>query len=250
MVFDYPDFDLLSSIGFFTQEIDIRPYIDTQKPLIFFASHSHPDHFNPRIKDILNEIVDSSFVFSDDVLNIFPDFSRGSQRYHPVKPGDIITIDKTRIAALPSTDIGVSYFIEHNENHIFFPGDLALWLWDDLDQETREEIKEIFRDTIAYVKQRRTDILFVVVEPNLRDVGWGGAIDAVETLNPSLTVPIHLRQQYSIIYEFKKGLTRDSKVFSYRRTGDYYDWEKKTRTRGNRPQMTDTGLRKSKRKIL
>ncbi len=232
MVFDYPDFDALAYVGLFAQKIDIEPYIDPTRRVLFFSSHSHPDHFNPKIIDMMRNIPDSRFIFSNETLNIFPDYTSGMEnRCNTLKPGDSVDIGTTHISAMASTDIGISFFIEHKGAHIFFPGDLALWIWEDLDRETKKEIEEIFNNTIMDIKQREIDILFVVVEPNLREFGWGGAVDAVRSLTPALTIPVHLRQQYSLIYEFKKTLPKGTKVFSYRRTGDYYDWEKK---RGNK----------------
>ncbi len=227
LVFDYPDFDVLSHVGLFSQEIEIRPYLAPKKKVFFFSSHSHPDHFNPKVLTLVKELPDSRFIFSYEVLNIFPDFSRDMEdRCSALMPADSIAIDETKIHALPSTDIGVSFFIEHNGTNIFFPGDLALWLWEDLKEQTRDYIEKTFKDTIMDVKERKPDILFVVVEPNLKDLGWGGAVYAVKNLMPSLIVPIHLGRQYSVIYEFKKTLPEGSEVFSYRRAGDYYDWEK------------------------
>jgi len=235
MVFDYPDFDALSCIDSSLQEVDIKPYIDSQKRVLLFSSHSHPDHFNPKIKEIVREIRNSRFIFSDDVLSLFPDYTEGIEdKCHPLKPGDWIDIEGTRITAMSSTDIGISIFIEHKEMHIFFPGDLALWLWDGLDKDTKREIRETFNGIIQEIKKKRTDILFVVAEPSLRDIGWGGAVDAVKCVMPSLTIPIHLHQQLSWIYKFKQAMPPGVEVFSYRRSGDYCNWEKQGEIKNNR----------------
>ena len=227
MVFDYPDFDALSCIDFPLQEVDIKPYIDAQKRVLLFSSHSHPDHFNPKVKEIVREIRNSRFIFSDGVFDFFPDYTKGIEnKCHPMKPGDCIDIEGTKIEAMPSTDIGLSFFIEHKGIHLFFPGDLALWLWDGLDKDTKREISETFNGIIQEIKKKRTDILFVVAEPSLREIGWGGAVDAVKCVMPDLTIPIHLHQQLSWIYKFKQALPPGVEVFSYRKSGDYLDWEK------------------------
>jgi len=227
MVFDYPDFDALSCIDFPLQEVDIKPYIDPKKRVLLFSSHSHPDHFNPKVKEIVREIRNSRFIFSDGVFDFFPDYTKGIEnKCHPMKPGDCIDIEGTKIEAMPSTDIGLSFFIEHKGIHLFFPGDLALWLWDGLDKDTKREISETFNGIIQEIKKKRTDILFVVAEPSLREIGWGGAVDAVKCVMPDLTIPIHLHQQLSWIYKFKQALPPGVEVFSYRKSGDYLDWEK------------------------
>jgi len=227
MVFDYPDFDALSCIDFPLQEVDIKPYIDPKKRVLLFSSHSHPDHFNPKVKEIVREIRNSRFIFSDGVFDFFPDYTKGIEnKCHPMKPGDCIDIEGTKIEAMPSTDIGLSFFIEHKGIHLFFPGDLALWLWDGLDKDTKREISETFNGITQEIKKRRTDILFVVTEPSLREIGWGGAVDAVKCVMPDLTIPIHLHQQLSWIYKFKQALPPGVEVFSYRKSGDYLDWEK------------------------
>jgi L-ascorbate metabolism protein UlaG (beta-lactamase superfamily) len=228
MVFDYPDFDALSCVGLSFQEVDIRRYIDSEKRVLLFSSHSHPDHFNPKIKDVTREISNSKLILSDGVLGLFPDYTKDIEnKCHLLKPGDCIDIEDTKITAMPSTDIGISLFIEHKGIHIFFPGDLALWLWEGIEEDTKGEIREIFNGIIQEIKKRRTDILFVVAEPNLREIGWGGAVEAVKSIKPALTIPIHLYQQVSWIYKFKQALPPGMDVFSYRRTGDYCDWKKK-----------------------
>jgi len=227
MVFDYPDFDALASVDLFLQEVDIEPYIDTKKKVLFFSSHSHPDHFSPKIKELAKRIRSSNLIFSDGVFDLFPDYTKGMEnKCYPMKPGDCIDIEGTKIEAMPSTDIGLSFFIEHKGIHLFFPGDLALWLWEDLDEDIKKQTKEIFNNVIQILKKKRTDILFVVMEPSLKEIGWGGAVDAVNGVMPALTIPIHLRQQLSWIYKFKQALPPDAEVFSYKRTGDYLDWQK------------------------
>ncbi|MDO9576078.1 MAG: hypothetical protein Q7J55_06080, partial [bacterium] len=69
MVFDYPDFDALASVDLFLQEVDIEPYIDTKKKVLFFSSHSHPDHFSPKIKELAKRIRSSNLIFSDGVFD-------------------------------------------------------------------------------------------------------------------------------------------------------------------------------------
>ncbi len=233
MVFDYPDFTALSCIEpfFFGEscegEIDIMPYLDPKKKIFFFSSHSHPDHFNPRLKEISDNFQDSRLILSKGILDFFPDYRRGmDERMHFLEPGDFIEIEGLRITAMPSTDIGMSLFIEHKGVNIFFPGDLALWLWKELDKETKEDVRDTFERVIRCVTEEGTDILFVVMEPNLRELGWGGAVDAVKTVMPSLAIPIHLRGQHSLIYRFKRAIPQGVRVFDYNRTGDYYEWEK------------------------
>lgn len=101
-----------------------------EKPVTFFVSHHHPDHFNPDIFEIAQNH-QRTYVLSNDEL---PQNVPSTLRVAGMSPGDIIEDipGATRVKAYGSTDIGVSYLVTTTDGHtIFHAGDLNLWHWRD-----------------------------------------------------------------------------------------------------------------------
>ncbi|MDD4659543.1 MAG: MBL fold metallo-hydrolase, partial [Massilibacteroides sp.] len=100
--------------------------LDNPKPLYIFASHFHPDHFNPEILKWKQQRDNSLYIFSKDILE-HQKATSGDAIY--LEKGQTYNDDRLQVKAFGSTDVGVSFLLELEEKRIFHAGDLNNWHW-------------------------------------------------------------------------------------------------------------------------
>lgn len=156
-------------------------------PTIFFASHSHPDHFNSHIFARRGEGV--KFILSGEIdIPESPDTIKLNEGKHAVPlPG-------VKVTAFGSTDLGVSFMVEAENKIIFHAGDYNLWHW--RSESTIEEIAEaeelfyMVLDTLMPYKDK-IDIAFFPIDGRMGEGTEEGARIFTETLHPKILVPMH-----------------------------------------------------------
>lgn len=157
------------------------------KPAVFFASHSHPDHY-------------SSSIFSYDEKDIVYVLSGEI----PVNEGtNIIKLNEgdsakplpgIKVNAFGSTDLGVSFMVNVENKIIFHAGDYNLWHW--RSESTKEEIAEAEKlfydvlDTLMPYKEK-IDIAFFPIDGRMGEGTEEGARIFAETLCPKVLIPMH-----------------------------------------------------------
>lgn len=100
------------------------------KPVTFFASHRHPDHYNPGIFEIAQDHR-RTYVLSNDIPAMKIPTRLNVQG---MSPGDIVENIPgcQRVKAYGSTDVGLSFFVTLTDGTtVFHAGDLNLWHWKD-----------------------------------------------------------------------------------------------------------------------
>lgn len=137
-----------------------------EKPVVFFVTHNHPDHFNT---DIFNLAQSSKriYVLSNDIP---------SREVHDSMPvdwmsaGDIIEgiFDDIKVKAYGSTDAGVSYLVTLDDGTtIFHAGDLNYWHWEN--ESTSREVEKAhseYKTILGRIasENKRFDIAFFPVD--------------------------------------------------------------------------------------
>lgn len=156
------------------------PDIPADKKLYVFCSHSHADHYSPRIWDLQLSHPEVIYILDEGI---------GDARNHPearilqVRPrmyyeiagriirhwspeemrengGPEIDLDSSseeeeyfpiRFWTLESTDMGVAFFVETEGRRIYHAGDLNVWFWND----------EPMEDNLASEKKCREEMQFL-----------------------------------------------------------------------------------------
>lgn len=107
------------------------------KAVTFFASHHHPDHFNPDIFEIAQNHK-RTYVLSNDIsARLIP----SNLNVQGMSHGDVVEDlpGAKRVVAYGSTDQGVSFMVTTTDGTtIFHAGDLNLWHWKD--ENTPKEV--------------------------------------------------------------------------------------------------------------
>ncbi len=166
------------------------------KKTIVFSTHSHTDHYNPRIFKWIEKNSDISYVLSDDISVEPSDNIYTMGTYESLKLHDI------NIKSFGSTDKGLSFLIELDGKNIFFAGDLNWWYWDDDSEQEKVEMEREFKSEIDKLKKYKIDIAFFPVDPRLNENYYLGGEYFINELKPKIFIPMHFGDKYEVTTDF------------------------------------------------
>ena len=167
------------------------------RELLVFASHSHPDHFNPKIFNWQTKVVNAPhYILSNDIRKKLKrqHFDKIPLNTNFIHANETIECENIVIHAFESTDVGVSFLVEINGIFIFHAGDLNNWHWQE--ESTPQEIKQMqsrFLSILKHIKAVTTDIHVAMfpVDPRIGGDFSLGARQFVNTFNVENFIPMH-----------------------------------------------------------
>lgn len=167
------------------------------KKILVFSSHSHPDHFNPKILQWKDMNQDIKYIFSSDITP-----KKTDESIFFMSPDENMEIDDVCIKTLGSTDLGVAFLVKVDGIRIFHAGDLNWWYWwDDTPEEIRT-MEEAFKKEIHKLRGVRVDIAFFPVDPRLRHNYSLGGEYFIREIKPDVLIPMHFGEDYEAIESF------------------------------------------------
>jgi len=206
LVFDYcdprPNF-MLSSDSLLSNES-----FKDKENIFVFVTHSHGDHFDPIILDWDSENTPITYIFSDDVV-----IENLKSNYYFMKKYESKRFKSIHVTTYGTTDIGLSFLVEVDGLTIYHGGDLNWWHWksDAKDIQIKEE--RDFKYEVDKLQSNRIDIAFIPVDPNLEEYYYLGGEYFAKTIKPSIIIPMHFTNNYSICKEFSEKIKNlDTKV--------------------------------------
>jgi len=184
--------------------------------LYVFISHSHPDHYNPKIFELYDIAKKAVFVLSDDI-NLKSEDRKGKIKV--VEPDKKYQVDGISINTFKSNDEGVAFLIEISDTKIYYGGDLAKWDWPEFSEEERMSKVNVFDDVLDELKDLDIDIAFSNMDERLES--WAGPVDFIKTVRPDLFIPIHTFGNEEWIDDLLEvDLPEEVGIFNYHDTGD------------------------------
>lgn len=178
-------------------------------PVVFFVSHHHPDHFNPRIFNLAQDR-ERMYVLSNDIQSrIIQDDLNVAW----VSPGDEVDqlLGGLKVRAFGSTDAGVSFLVTtDNGLHIFHAGDLNYWHWNE--ESTVDEVKKAYQKFTSVIMRLEEyapsmEIAFFPVDPRLGQDYADGARLFLENINVRYFFPMHFWGDYKAACDFEDYTT-------------------------------------------
>lgn len=163
--------------------------INTAKKLYVFASHAHPDHFNPAIAGWQRQA--AAYILSDDIRDAggLPGVPPEQVRY--AAPYDHVALDELAIDVYGSTDAGASFAIAVDGWRIFHAGDLNWWHWREDTAENNAVAKEAFFQELDRLRGQRFDVAFFPVDNRLEDYRDLGVREFVRAVHVDHLVAMH-----------------------------------------------------------
>ena len=177
------------------------PLLDKEKDVIVFCSHSHNDHYNPLIFDLLNR---RGMRYQAILANDISDENRLSKIKHSfVKPDECYQFDGgIQVETLLSNDSGVAFIVITDEGMIYHGGDLNDWYWEGEPEEENRELRTIYHTEIGKIKGRHFDVAFVPLDPRLEAHYADGLLYFLENVDCDAVFPIHYWGEPAVIQRF------------------------------------------------
>lgn len=177
------------------------PPLDKEKDVIVFCSHSHNDHYNPLIFDLLNQ---RGMRYQAVLANDISDENRLSKIKHSfVKPDECYQfVGGIQVETLLSNDSGVAFIVSTDEGMIYHGGDLNDWYWEGEPEEENRELRTIYHTEIGKIKGRHFDVAFVPLDPRLEAHYADGLLYFLENVDCDAIFPIHYWGEPAVIQRF------------------------------------------------
>ena len=198
----------------FDYEKGSLPRLNAEKPVIVFASHSHHDHYNPKVFTILKEMGMQKIqpVLSEDITpsgdpeqfcNTASAFA-APLRVAPNK--EYILCLGQKLTTYRSTDLGVAFLIEDGEELFYHAGDLNDWLWEGEEPSYNEQMTRDYRRQIDALARklngRKLDCAFVVLDPRQEKDYDRGMLYFLNQVNADKVYPMHYWEKPQVIRQF------------------------------------------------
>ncbi len=217
LLFDYPG---PSHIVEGAQEAMIKAI--TGKSLFVFVSHSHEDHFNPDIKELVSHAAKTWFVLSDDVLEMHPKSVPSGSLI--VEPDESYEFMGLTIDTMMSNDLGVAFLVRLGDLIIYHGGDLANWNWDSDPVLQRQFTQKFFDSALERLGSYSIDVAFTNADKRLRS--QCGAEQFVRSVQPKVFVPMHTFGHLEWLEDLREPTAQSgSNLFDYTHSGYSAEFE-------------------------
>lgn len=201
------------------------PELDREKPVLVFASHSHADHYNPKVFYLLRSMgmKNITAILAKDIpQKRYPDCLAPTDTGKPdnniIQPSNhnpipVIKAYHSREYSLPchthlqtllSTDSGVAFFLTCPEGSIYHGGDLNDWIMEDMPLQEQKQMTGSYRASVAKLKGKTIDIAFLPLDPRLGKYYANGFLYFLHNINVKQAYPMHYWEQPEIIRQFLK----------------------------------------------
>ena len=166
-------------------------------PLYVFASHAHPDHFDPRIFALDDGSRDIRFLLGHDIKLSERNCRRWglsketAVRCQSLKGGQILPLPDVTVEALPSTDEGAAFLVTLGDRTLYHAGDLNWWHWEGEDKAWNRNQEVNFQRWTEPLRGRRLDLAMLPLDPRLGEAGFLGPAHLLEKAEVRHFLPMH-----------------------------------------------------------
>lgn len=192
------------------------------KNTLVFASHSHPDHYTPKIFGWQKQNPDIQYILSSDISIKENHPGQKRENIFSISPYEEIQIRDVKIKSFGSTDLGVSFLVQCEGFSIFHAGDLNWWYWWGDTPENIAEAEKLFKEEMAGIKnallagRKSIDLAFFPVDPRLEHNAHGGADYFIQELAPKYLIPMHFGDSIETSHLYaEKMKTPPTKIITF-----------------------------------
>lgn len=195
------------------------PSLKTQKPILVFSSHRHPDHYNPKVFPLLKAagMEKITAILSKDIP---------SSDYPQDIPVTRVTFHEayelpyeTRLETFLSTDEGVAFLLTCPEGCIYHAGDLNDWVWEGEPEQDNRQMTGNYRHEIDLMKNRKVDVAFLPLDPRQEKDYARGILYFLKQVSVRRIFPMHYWEQPDTIRKFVAEYPEYRELIEY--TEDY-----------------------------
>ena len=178
-------------------------------PLLVFASHRHPDHFDPRIFALDDGQRDVRFLLGKGIH--LTDRNRKKWGLSEKAAADCRVLSGgesasplpgVTVEALPSTDEGVAWMVTVEGQSIFHAGDLNWWHWAEEDLAWNRNMEANFKRYTEPLRGRRVDLAMLPLDSRLKTGGYLGPNYFLNLMEVRRFLPMHQWEDFAFTDEF------------------------------------------------
>ncbi len=198
--------------------VALKRLAESEKPVYFFASHVHGDHFHPAIARFADR-VKGYILHTDCVLPV------KEEKVHSMDVMDHRVFDELEVQMYGSTDEGGSFLVTLDGGTIFHAGDLNWWHWAGERAEENIEAGKNFKEELARIEETQVDVAFFPVDARLQVAREWGVKAFLSHVDADLLVPMHANgSPWLPSYEFRYAYP-DQKLWIPQKSGESYEGE-------------------------
>ena len=184
------------------------PAIAPGVPLYVFASHVHPDHFDPRIFTLDDGSREVRFILGHDIKLSSRNLSRWgvspetAEKCRNLRGGETLELSGVSVEALPSTDEGEAFLVTADGQIVFHAGDLNWWHWEGEDKGWNRNMEVDFKKYAEALRGRTIDLAMLPLDPRLGEAGFWGPAYFLETAEIRRFLPMHQWGEFDFTRKF------------------------------------------------
>lgn len=184
------------------------PAIKPGVPLYVFASHVHPDHFDPRIFTLDDGSREVRFILGHDIKLSSRNLSRWgvspetAEKCRNLRGGETLELSGVSVEALPSTDEGEAFLVTADGRTVFHAGDLNWWHWEGEDKGWNRNMEVNFKKYAEALRGRTIDLAMLPLDPRLGEAGFWGPAYFLETAEIRRFLPMHQWGEFDFTRKF------------------------------------------------
>ena len=201
-------------------------------PLLVFASHRHPDHFDPRIFALDDGQRDVRFLLGKGIH--LTDRNRKKWGLSEKAAADCRVLSGgesasplpgVTVEALPSTDEGVAFLVTAEGRTVFHAGDLNWWHWEGEDKAWNANMAADFKRYTEPLRGRCADLALLPLDPRLGvPYAYWGLLRFLELMDVRHLLPMHQWEQPEITDEFLRAYPQYAPITTViRREGEIFE---------------------------
>ena len=183
------------------------PPVPEGKPLAVFASHRHPDHFDPRIFALDGD--NTRFLLGKGIRLTERNRDRwglgeaAAARCRVLSGGETAEpFPGVAAETLSSTDEGVAFLVTAEGQTIFHAGDLNWWHWEGEDLAWNRNMEVNFQHYAEPLRGRRIDLAMLPLDPRLGADGFLGPRYFLELADIRCFLPMHQWEDFNFTDTF------------------------------------------------
>jgi len=186
---------------------DLPPVTD--KPLLAFSGHRHPDHFQPTMFRLDAPGRDIAYILAENIrltdrhIATWQLTEETLQKCRSVHGGEVFETHGVTVETLYSMDgTGAAYLVTAEGRTIFHAGELCWWYWEDESDEENAEMEQKFKTHAEPLRGRHIDLAMLHLDPMLRqyaakNVQYFNALADIDRI-----LPMNQWNEYDFTEEF------------------------------------------------
>lgn len=195
-----------------------------------FSSHSHQDHFNSKVFDIMADVKNVTYILSKDIKRklrlkenliskgdaIKSEFEKRlneeliiEKKAIFVRHDEQLEIDGIRLITFQSTDRGVAFLIRIGNISIYHAGDLNWWHWEgeskqfnnNMAARYKKEVEKIY-EVVKSECNGILDVVFLPLDPRQENAYYMGMLHFIENVSVKNVFPMHFWDEEGVQDKF------------------------------------------------